>query len=111
MWHGVVWLEQHLQHCSMEKCSSAHIVFHPFCTQNDSGGPIVRYDVDGVPVQTGLVSWGNGCAQPGFPGVYAQIAGPGFTWIHSVLKKDKEEKDKEKDKEKDMPGKRRNIRI
>lgn len=37
--------------------------------QGDSGGPIV---IDKKLV--GIVSWGNGCAQPGFPGVYTNIA-------------------------------------
>jgi trypsin len=38
--------------------------------QGDSGGPI--FD-DATGVQVGVVSWGNGCARPGVPGVYARI--------------------------------------
>lgn len=37
--------------------------------QNDSGGPLT---VGGTLV--GVVSWGIGCAAPGFPGVYARVA-------------------------------------
>jgi trypsin len=37
--------------------------------QGDSGGPLV---LNGRLL--GIVSWGEGCAEPGFPGVYAEIA-------------------------------------
>ena len=38
--------------------------------QGDSGGPIVN---TATRVLVGLVSWGNGCAQAGQPGVYARV--------------------------------------
>lgn len=37
--------------------------------QGDSGGPLV---LDGRLL--GAVSWGKGCAEPGYPGVYAEVA-------------------------------------
>ncbi|WP_433165192.1 S1 family peptidase [Kribbella sp. CA-247076] len=42
--------------------------------QGDSGGPLV---LNGRLLAT--VSWGKGCADPGYPGVYAEIAGAAKT--------------------------------
>jgi secreted trypsin-like serine protease len=49
--------------------------------QGDSGGPIFvkeRVSTSGKAVyaytQIGVVSWGNGCARPSFPGVYTQLS-------------------------------------
>lgn len=39
----------------------------------DSGGPLMVPDGDDL-LLVGLVSWGDGCAQPGSPGVYAEVA-------------------------------------
>ena len=42
--------------------------------QGDSGGPLFGIDADGNYVLTGIVSWGNGCADADFPGVYARVS-------------------------------------
>ncbi|MFI0740592.1 serine protease [Streptomyces sp. NPDC021100] len=42
--------------------------------QGDSGGPMFRKDDAGAWVQVGIVSWGTGCARPGYPGVYTQVS-------------------------------------
>jgi len=40
--------------------------------QGDSGGPLI-YKHNDEWYQAGVVSWGNGCALEGFPGVYANV--------------------------------------
>jgi secreted trypsin-like serine protease len=47
--------------------------------QGDSGGPIVS-KIGGQHVQVGVVSWGDGCARPGKPGIYSRISGA-YYWI------------------------------
>ncbi len=42
--------------------------------QGDSGGPTFRKDSAGAWVQVGIVSWGEGCARAGKPGVYTQLS-------------------------------------
>ena len=42
--------------------------------QGDSGGPMVVKTGDTRFVQVGIVSWGHGCAQAQFPGVYTQVS-------------------------------------
>ncbi|WP_328539335.1 S1 family peptidase [Streptomyces sp. NBC_00344] len=42
--------------------------------QGDSGGPMFRKDDAGAWIQVGIVSWGQGCAEPGYPGVYTQVS-------------------------------------
>ena len=41
--------------------------------QGDSGGPMIwRGDQDSAFTQIGIVSWGQGCARKGYPGVYTR---------------------------------------
>jgi trypsin len=50
----------------------------------DSGGPLFA-DSSGVRRVVGVTSWGNGCAEPGYPGVYARVADTKLrTWVESV---------------------------
>lgn len=59
--------------------------------QGDSGGPLLttlnssdhgdQYQVVGV------VSWGYGCAKPGYPGVYARVTSQ-LSWIYDTMNSD-----------------------
>jgi secreted trypsin-like serine protease len=42
--------------------------------QGDSGGPMVHRDSYGNWVEVGIVSFGQGCARPGYPGVYTEVS-------------------------------------
>ncbi|KUO22870.1 trypsin [Streptomyces dysideae] len=42
--------------------------------QGDSGGPMFRKDDAGKWIQVGIVSWGDGCARTGVPGVYTEVS-------------------------------------
>lgn len=53
--------------------------------QGDSGGPAMMY-MSGKPYLEGLVSWGVGCGNGKYPGVYVKISG--FSgWITSEMSK------------------------
>lgn len=72
-------------------------VTHPFLSfiysfQGDSGGPIVFADGN-IHYQTGVVSYGDGCAVANKPGIYARIPGNdlGFGFIYSTVCEDWEE--------------------
>jgi len=49
--------------------------------QGDSGGPLYDKEND---VLVGIVSWGYGCADEQFPGVYARI-GEEWSWIKNTI--------------------------
>jgi secreted trypsin-like serine protease len=42
--------------------------------QGDSGGPLVVINGSGVVQQVGIVSWGFGCAEAGYPGVFTRVS-------------------------------------
>jgi hypothetical protein len=41
--------------------------------QGDSGGPMVKRNASNEWVQVGITSWGQGCGEAGFPGVYTEV--------------------------------------
>jgi trypsin len=52
--------------------------------QGDSGGPMFGHAADGSLRVVGATSFGDGCAQPGKPGVYARVADSALReWIRS----------------------------
>jgi trypsin len=55
--------------------------------QGDSGGPLVVKgdDPSGTEdFEVGIVSWGYGCGQDGYPGVYARVSAA-YDWIRSEI--------------------------
>jgi trypsin len=52
--------------------------------QGDSGGPLFGRTADGALKVVGSTSYGDGCAQPGKPGVYARVADSALReWIRT----------------------------
>ncbi|XP_062386151.1 serine protease 27-like [Sardina pilchardus] len=55
--------------------------------QGDSGGPMVSQQ-DSVWIQSGIVSFGYGCARPNYPGVYTRVS-EYQAWIKSHIRWDR----------------------
>jgi trypsin len=76
--------------CNSDTSYEGYLTENMFCAgyldgrkdgcQGDSGGPLI---VDNTLV--GIVSWGNGCAQENFPGVYTKVQNYA-SWITETTK-------------------------
>lgn len=61
----------------------AQVIVHPSYKDmtHDSGGPLFA-NSGGQPLQIGVVSYGQSCALPKFPGVYSELNNPAIrSWI------------------------------
>ena len=58
--------------------------------QGDSGGPLIMTNDDGEYELIGIVSWGYGCAEAGYPGVYSRIY-PKLDWFFGYIGEPEEE--------------------
>ncbi len=53
--------------------------------QGDSGGPLMVFDERAAQwMQVGIVSWGDGCAEPNYYGVYTRVSNYA-AWIHTYI--------------------------
>ena len=52
--------------------------------QGDSGGPLIMTNDEGEYELIGIVSWGYGCAEAGYPGVYSKIHSR-LDWFFSYI--------------------------
>jgi trypsin len=54
-------------------CSGVPFIGGASACHGDSGGPLLVLQLDGRPVQLGVVSFSFGCGQPNFPGVSTRV--------------------------------------
>jgi secreted trypsin-like serine protease len=71
-------------HISARQLCAGH-EFADSC-QGDSGGPLFTVDERQEFVQIGIVSWGEGCAQPEKPGVYVRLSAY-IDWIRAAMRR------------------------
>ena len=80
-------------HCKQSNYPEHRITENMLCAQEagtdacngDSGGPLAVEGEDGSYFQIGVISWGWGCAIPGLPGVYANLAA-NLPWLKEIIK-------------------------
>mmetsp|Transcript_19850 Transcript_19850/g.57031 ORF Transcript_19850/g.57031 Transcript_19850/m.57031 type:complete len:282 (-) Transcript_19850:215-1060(-) len=57
-----------------------------FVSKNsDSGGPLISFKQNNKPVLIGTVSWGFGCADPHYPGVYSRCSSYYQDWLRGNI--------------------------
>jgi len=69
---------------SIEFCAGTTDGSRDACS-GDSGGPLICINSQKQPILYGITSWGVGCGDKGFPGVYAKVAEV-INWIKQTTK-------------------------